>query len=141
MARSSRRLGANMPGVSRKTSCASPSVATPRTSMRVVCTFGETMVTLAPTSALMSVDLPTLGAPISAMKPQRRPGGVPVAVSAIEALPLDALAGQHGGGCGLLGGAFGAADPFRRRSVGQLAVDPEFGIVAGTLAFDLTISG
>ena len=41
------------------------------TSARVVCTFGVTIETLAPTSALISVDLPALGAPISATKPQR----------------------------------------------------------------------
>ena len=40
-------------------------------SARVVCTLCETIVTLVPTSALISVDLPTLGAPISATKPQR----------------------------------------------------------------------
>ena len=71
MARSSRRLGEKMPGVSTKMSCALPSMAMPRISARVVCTLRETMVTLAPTSALSSVDLPALGAPISATKPQR----------------------------------------------------------------------
>ena len=39
MARSSRRLGAKMPGVSTKISCAAPSVTMPRTGMRVVCTL------------------------------------------------------------------------------------------------------
>ena len=43
----------------------------PRTSVRVVCTLWETIVTLAPTSALISVDFPTLGVPIKAMKPHR----------------------------------------------------------------------
>ena len=77
MARSSRRLGAKMPGVSTKMSCDSPSIAMPRMSARVVCTLRETMVTLEPTSALSSVDLPALGAPISATKPQRvSPSGV-----------------------------------------------------------------
>ena len=71
MARSSRRLGAKIPGVSTKISCDAPSIAMPRTSMRVVCTLCETIETLEPTSALMSVDLPALGAPISATKPQR----------------------------------------------------------------------
>ena len=47
-----------------------PSIAMPRISARVVCTLCETMVTLEPTSALSSVDLPALGAPISATKPQ-----------------------------------------------------------------------
>ncbi len=66
MARSSRRFGAKMPGVSTKMICASPASAMPRTSARVVCTLRETIDTLAPTSALMSVDLPAFGAPISA---------------------------------------------------------------------------
>src|SRR5712691_8025659 len=130
-----------MPGVSTNTSCAWPSIAMPRSSVRVVCTLWETIATLAPTSALISVDLPTLGAPISAMKPQRRPADAPVAGSAIEAFPLDALAGEHGGGGGLLGGPLGAAEPFRRRPIGKLDRDPEFGVMMGPLALDLAIGG
>ena len=38
---------------------------------RVVCGRGETMLTLAPTRALISVDLPTLGRPMTAMVPAR----------------------------------------------------------------------
>ena len=45
-------------------------MAMPRTGMRVVCTLGVTMATLEPTSALISVDLPALGAPMMAQKPQ-----------------------------------------------------------------------
>ena len=71
MARSSRRFGEKMPGVSTRMICALSSITMPRISARVVCTLRETMVTLEPTSALTSVDLPTLGAPISATKPQR----------------------------------------------------------------------
>ena len=123
MARSSRRRGAKMPGVSTNTSCAVPSIAMPRTSARVVCTFGLTIVTLAPTSALTSVDLPALGAPIRATKPQRRRRRLrSVARTRIARLAigsssrrLDAFARQHGGGGGLLGGALGAADAFGRR--------------------------
>src|SRR5688500_5118729 len=37
---------------------------------RVVCTLGETMDTLPPTSRLMSVDLPALGSPMMATMPQ-----------------------------------------------------------------------
>ena len=48
-------------------------MAMPRNSVRVVCTLGVTIATLLPTSALISVDLPAFGAPISAMKPQRVP--------------------------------------------------------------------
>ena len=127
MARSSRRLGAKMPGVSTKMSCALPSIAMPRTSARVVCTLCETIVTLEPTSALSSVDLPALGAPISATKPQR----VSFAVlgSAIAAIRRHALALQHGRGRGLLGGALGAADAFRRREFRKLDGNAEFRIV------------
>ena len=46
-------------------------MAMPITRMRVVCTLGETMLTLEPTSALTSVDLPALGAPTMATKPAR----------------------------------------------------------------------
>ena len=46
-------------------------MAMPRTSARVVCTLRLTIDTFEPTSALISVDLPALGAPISATKAQR----------------------------------------------------------------------
>ena len=71
MARSRRRFGAKMPGVSMNTICAAPSVTTPRIWARVVCALWVTIDTLVPTSALSSVDLPALGAPTSATKPQR----------------------------------------------------------------------
>ena len=71
MARSRRRLGAKMPGVSMKMICALSLMAMPRTGMRVVCTFCVTMETFCPTGALTSVDLPELGAPNTAMNPQR----------------------------------------------------------------------
>src|SRR4029077_7825961 len=46
-------------------------IAMPRSSARVVCTLWDTIATLLPTSALISVDLPPLGAPMSAMNPHR----------------------------------------------------------------------
>ena len=61
MARSRRRRGWNMPGVSMNTSWLAPSMAMPRTGARVVCTLWLTIETLLPTSALTSVDLPALG--------------------------------------------------------------------------------
>src|SRR5438270_8793003 len=73
MARSSRRRGTKIPGVSMNTSCERPAMAMPRSGMRVVWTLCETMASLVPTSALINVDLPTLGAPINAIKPQRVP--------------------------------------------------------------------
>ena len=60
------------PGRSVSTSCHSPGrVATPRIARRVVCGLSETIATFWPTSALTSVDLPTLGRPASATKPER----------------------------------------------------------------------
>src|SRR5262245_65888921 len=109
----------------------------PRSNARVVCTLCETIATLLPTSALISVDLPTLGAPISATKPQRVSSRPPL--SAIEAVRLHARADQHGGGSRLLGGAFRAAEPLRRRQMGKLDSDAELGIVVGALALDLPI--
>src|SRR5262249_12634320 len=131
----------------------------PRSKARVVCTLWETMATFVPTSALISVDLPTFGAPIIAMNPQRvcpcplssgalsplfrsdneaadRRGPL---VSAIEMVGFDAGARQHGGGRGLLGGALRAAKPLGRRQVRKLDGNAEFRIVVGTPALDLTI--
>src|ERR1700733_1754639 len=91
-------------------------MARPRISGRVVCTLGVTIDTLAPTSALSSVDFPAFGAPIKATKPQRRscsPG------SAIAPVRFDAFAGEHGGSGGLLGAALGASRPFGRRETGK----------------------
>ena len=71
MARSRRRRGRKRPGVSTKTSWAAPSSAMPRMRARVVWTLWVTIETLAPTMRLSSVDLPALGSPIRATKPQR----------------------------------------------------------------------
>src|SRR5215475_2112250 len=101
MARSSRRFGGKMPGVSTRMICDLPSITMPRISARVVCTLRETMVTLEPTSALTRVDLPTLDAPISATKPQRVCDNGSVRVSSVIAA-ADTFARDHGGGCHLL---------------------------------------
>src|ERR1044071_6383239 len=45
----------------------------PSTRRRVVCALGETMEIFAPITRFSSVDLPVLGAPIRATKPQRSP--------------------------------------------------------------------
>src|SRR6201991_4666585 len=111
MARSSLRLGRKIPGVSTRMIWASFSITMPRISARVVCTLRETIVTLEPTSALTSVDLPTLGAPISATKPQRVAADASgLEDSTVIAAAADAFAFDHHGGCDLLGGALGAAD-------------------------------
>src|SRR5439155_23939618 len=128
IARSSLRRGAKMPDVSISTSCTSPTIAIPRIRARVVCTLRLTMLTLEPTSALVSVDLPALGAPISAMKPQRR------SVSAIRRVHAHAFAREHRSGCGLLGSALGAADPFGRQQRGHIDRDAKLRIVMRSFA-------
>src|SRR6185312_12692816 len=136
MARSSRRLGAKMPGVSTRMICALPSTTMPRISARVVCTLRETMVTLEPTSALTSVDLPTLGAPISATKPQRVLAAGLLIVAAGHAFALD----HHG--CGhFLGCALAAADALGRREAGQIDGHTELRIVMRAGALDLAVNG
>jgi hypothetical protein len=57
------------PGRSTSTICASGELATPRIARRVVCGLSDTIATLLPTMPLTSVDLPTLGRPASATKP------------------------------------------------------------------------
>ena len=71
--------GALDPGRSTSTSCQSGPLATPRIARRVVCGLSETIATLAPTIALASVDLPTLGRPAKATKPDRVAAGGRVA--------------------------------------------------------------
>ena len=141
MARSSRRFGRKMPGVSTRMICALFSITMPRISARVVCTLRETIVTLEPTSALTSVDLPTLGAPISATKPQRvAAGGVASAQgSSVIAAAADAFARDHHGGRDLFGRALAAADAFGRRQPRQIHRDAELRIVMRPGAFDLAI--
>src|SRR5580765_3284571 len=91
------------------------------------------MLTFDPTSAFSSVDLPALGAPMSAMKPQR------VESSAIKLVRRHADAGKHGGGGGLFGGALGAADTFRWWPVREHDGDAKFRIVVRSRACQLTI--
>ena len=62
------------PGVSTKTNCVAPTVRMPVMRWRVVCALREVMLIFCPTSALSSVDLPTLGLPTMAMEPHRWPG-------------------------------------------------------------------
>ena len=89
----------------------------PRISARVVCTLCEMMLTLEPTNALRSVDLPVLGAPIRAMKPQLV-SLLCVWASVIKLVRRHADACEHGGSGRLFGSAFGVSEPFRRRPIG-----------------------
>src|SRR5581483_773570 len=136
MARSRRRWGAKMPGVSTKMICALFCTAMPRIKVRVVCTLRETIATFAPTSALSRVDLPAFGAPISATKPQRLSPA-----SAIQLVQGDADLRQQGRCCGLLGGAFGGAETFRRRPVWQGHGDAKFWAMVRAGARELAVVG
>src|SRR5438552_2384746 len=133
IARSSRRRGAKMPGVSMKTSCASPCIAMPRITARVVCTLRLTMLTLEPTSELVSVDLPAFGAPISATKPQRRSG------SAIRRIHAHAFARQHRRRGRLLCCTFGRTNPLGWLQRGYIHRDAELRIVMRSPALHLAI--
>src|SRR4051812_3041672 len=139
MARSSRRLGRKIPGVSTRMIWALFSITMPRISALVVCTLRETMVTLEPTSALTSVDLPTLGAPISATKPHAVAAGAlsPGESTVIAAANTFTL--NHDLGRNLLGRALAAADAFGRRQARQIDGDPELRIVMRPGALDLAI--
>src|SRR6266853_3208846 len=140
MARSSLRLGRKIPGVSTRMIWALLSIKIPRISARVVCTLRETIVTLEPTSALTSVDLPTLGAPISATKPQRVATGAALSgMSSIVAAAADAFTRNHHGGGDLFGGALAAADAFGRRQARQIHSHSELRIVMRPGALDLAI--
>src|SRR6202045_2303931 len=140
MARSSLRLGRKIPGVSTRMIWALLSMTMPRISARVVCTLRETMVTLEPTSALTSVDLPTLGAPISATKPQRvATGTASSAVSSIIAAAADAFARDHHRGRGLFGVALAAAKALGRRQPRQIHGDAKLRVMMRSGAFDLAI--
>src|SRR4051794_6457435 len=139
MARSRRRLGEKIPGVSTRMICALFSITMPRISARVVCTLRETIVTLEPTSAFTSVDLPTFGAPISATKPQRVPGAASVLELSIIAAAADAFARDHHRCCHLFGGAFAATDALGRREARQIHGDAELWIVVRAGAFHFPV--
>src|SRR5205807_171822 len=96
-------------------------MAMPRNSVRVVCTLGVTIATLLPTSALISVDLPALGAPISATKPQRLPSSA--GASDIDAVRAHTFAIEQRGRRGLLCRTLGTAGALGRLAVGQCHVD------------------
>src|SRR5690242_9840628 len=140
MARSSLRLGEKIPGVSTRISCALSSITMPRISARVVCTLRETMVTLEPTSALTSVDLPTLGAPISATNPQRVSAGEAAGDDSLIAAAGNAFAFDHHGGRDLLGRALGTADAFGGRQPRQVDGDAELRVMVRPGALDLAIN-
>src|SRR3954469_23854226 len=88
----------------------------PRTSVRVVCTFRETIDTFEPTRLLSSVDLPAFGAPIRATKPHSVGwlgtdwvSGSSDIRGLVSLLLPDPLAQEDLLGGVLLGGAFRAA--------------------------------
>src|SRR5882724_2804076 len=140
MARSSRRFGEKMPGVSTRMIWALFSITIPRISARVVCTLRETMVTLEPTSALTSVDLPTLGAPISATKPQAVAAGARPPSDSTVIAAADAFARDHHRGRDLFRRPLAAAEAFGRRQARQIHGDAELRIVMRPGALDLAIN-
>src|SRR5262245_44469377 len=106
----------------------------PRTRLRVVCTLRDTIDTLLPTSALMSVDLPTLGAPMSATKPQRVALS-PTSATGTRACPgPDAFAPQQPFGGGLLGAPAGATGCIFRRQPFNRHDDAKLRRVVGSAA-------
>src|SRR6202140_2858461 len=140
LARSGRRFGRKIPGVSTRMICALFSITMPRISARVVCTLRETIVTLEPTSALTSVDLPTLGAPISATKPQAVAGAAPASGLSVIAAAGDAFARDHRGCRDLLRGALAAADAFGRLESRQIHGDTKLRIVMRPGTLDLAVN-
>src|SRR5262252_7075783 len=120
MARSSRRRGAKMPG----------------TGVRVVCTLRLTMLTLAPTRVLTRVDLPTFGAPMMAMKPQRVSG---TGAASLMGASANAFAGKQGRGGGLLGGALAGAFAAGRLGALDANLGGEAGRMIGSLARHLHV--
>src|SRR4029077_7929170 len=84
---------------------------------------------------LTSVDLPTLGAPIRATKPQRV---VPLA-SAVIAAAGAAFALYHAAGRDPVVRALAAADPFARRQARQVDGNAELRIMVRAGALDLAI--
>src|SRR5450755_3280522 len=127
-----------MPGVSTRMTWLLPISAMPRTGPRVVCALWVTMETLAPTSALVRVDLPLFGAPISATKPQRV--GCSADISAISGRLPNPLAHEHGERCRLLGGAFVGSLPALGRNAVDLHLGGEFRRVVRPFAGDLEIT-
>src|SRR5262245_30452380 len=143
---SKRRRGTNSPGVSMNTSWLAPSVAMPRSGTRVVCTLWETIDTLAPTSALTSVDLPALGAPITAINPQRcasvpaLPWSLPLSPASLMGYgPPHAVTLEQGARRLLLCSPFGISLTARRRAAGDAHLRGEVGRVVGPLARDLDV--
>ena len=100
--------------------CELPSIAIPRTRLRVVWTFGVTMDTFVPTMAFISVDLPAFGAPISAtnpalVPPDCQPCPVPLSIDPCEKFRrrhLFRLLARAGRGLDLV-------EPVNRNSIGH----------------------
>src|SRR6478609_2163664 len=69
------------PGVSTMTSWPAGRFRMPRIARRVVCGLSEVIATFSPTSAFVSVDLPTLGRPTKVTNPDRPSTGPPTAGS------------------------------------------------------------
>src|SRR5579871_6462789 len=96
------------------------------------------MVTLDPTSALSSVDLPAFGAPMSAINPHRV--SAPAAVClAIHFFRAHALTRQRRRSRGLLGRALGPPEALDRLTIRKHDGDAELQIMMRAGARDLAI--
>src|SRR5262249_7706409 len=106
------------------------------------CALWVTIDTLAPTKALVSVDLPLFGAPISATKPQRVAAtpGAGLSWLTILSRPPDPLAQKHGESRGLLPFAPICAPAARRRPTLDLAFGGEARCVIGAFTPDFEIA-
>ena len=113
----------------------------PSTGPRVVCALWVTMATLAPTSALISVDLPLFGAPIRATKPHRLTASRSLGsgLSSSCGACQTALAHQHGERRRLLGRALVRAVPALRRDAVDLHLGGKARRVIRPLAGDFEI--
>ena len=118
MARSSRRFGSKMPGVSMNTSWLLPAMAMPRIGIRVVCTLWLTIETLAPTMRVDQRRLAGVGRADhgdEAAAPRAvRPAACFLRSVTHAAAPSIHFARQEGGGGGLLGRSLRAALAARR---------------------------
>src|SRR5690606_12566535 len=84
-----------MPGVSSSTIWAAGRWTTPMIRWRVVWALSETMATVRPTSRFTRVDLPTVGRPMTATKPERNSCSCPRGLVAGATCPFHLRPDRH----------------------------------------------
>ena len=123
MARSSRRRGAKIPGVSTKISCAAPADGDAADQRARRLHLGRDDGDFGADEGVEQSRFADIRRPDQSHEAATRGGGWRRAVadgSTIAAVELDAFARHHGGGGGLLGGALGAAGAFGGSKLRQL---------------------